>query len=116
MSEMIRYQRYEHNSIPDNLKKPLAELFQNRHKEFSEMPTHHFAYYLTPLQSKQDPEICKLYILATENEDLLGYALLEYRESKYNENSGTLMIFVSKDKRNNGIGKKNIQLSFTHSS
>jgi hypothetical protein len=106
MDETIKYLRFEHNSLPDSLKAPLAQLFQARHKEFSEMPPHQSNYYLLPLQSKIDSEIGKLYCLAIKNEFIIGYGMLEYRENQYNENSGTIMIYVLRNERYKGIGKQ----------
>ena len=106
MTEMIRFLKFEHNSIPDYLKSPLAQLFHDRHKEFSEMPTHQFSYYLSPLERKLESEICKSYILALKNDNLIGYASLEYRESQYNEVSGNLMVYVIKNERSHGVGIK----------
>ena len=91
MNQVIRYLKFEHNSLSVHLKTSLAKLFQARHKEFSDMPSHQFNYYLSPLHSNLESEICKEYILAMRNEHLVGYASIEYRESQFNENSGTIV-------------------------
>ncbi|MCY3411923.1 MAG: GNAT family N-acetyltransferase [Candidatus Heimdallarchaeota archaeon] len=100
----MKIQIYDHHDLPEEYTNTLAELMRLRHQEFSDMPTHQFNYYLDPLHQVLDATIVIKYILVI-TDTVIGYSMLEYRQSTYHEYSATIKVFVRPDRRGKGIGR-----------